>query len=151
MPKFKPIITSSSKLDSINIKPGQFIIDSSMSKLYFDTPDTRRLEFGVNAQSAISDRLGQQIDTTYIKNISITDYTLTVTNGGGTTTLPLPKCTNASTVNGKYITPDVCLDRNLDGYERLARTLYVPSQPTVFLGWAPPSYLVLCLYPYNSS
>lgn len=81
--RLKAIETSSSKLDSINIKPGQFIIDSSMSKLYFDASDNRRLEFGVNAQSAINDRLGQQIDTTYIKGISINDHTLTVTRGGG--------------------------------------------------------------------
>lgn len=83
MVKIKFIETSSSKLDSVAIKPGQFIVDSSMAKLYFDDTNNKRLEFGVNATTAIKDRLNQQIDTTYIKDITTTDSGLSLTYGGG--------------------------------------------------------------------
>lgn len=88
--------TGSGALDTRNVTHGQVITDGtvkwtvrthikSVNNTVADASGNVSIDTVTNATKATQDAKGQQIDTTYIKGVTCSNATLTVTKGDGTT------------------------------------------------------------------
>lgn len=88
--------TGSGALDTRNVTHGQVITDGtvkwtvrthikSVNNIVADASGNVSIDTVTNATKATQDAKGQQIDTTYIKGVTASNATLTVTKGNGTT------------------------------------------------------------------
>lgn len=92
MAQFKPIKCTEAQMNSKAKSEGQLFFTTDTNKIYLDISNTSRIVLNANvATKATQDSAGQQINTTYIKGLSLSGQDLTYTKGNGTTgkiTLP---------------------------------------------------------------
>lgn len=124
MAEFKPIKCTKAQMDAKAKSEGQLFFCTDTGHIYLDISSSNRMI--LNANKAIQDSAGQQINTTYIKNLSLNTSTnkLTYTKGNGSTgNIDLP-----------YITKEYVdkLEYQLN-YEPLELTFY-NSMPSNMIG-----------------
>lgn len=123
MAEFKPIKCTKAQMDAKAKSEGQLFFCTDTGHIYLDTSSSNRVI--LNANKATQDSAGQQINTTYIKNLSLNTSTnkLTYTKGNGATrNIDLPYTTK------EYVDSAITNSNNSTSINREIEVLYMNNK-----------------------
>ena len=98
--KFQLKAGQSAGLGSVIAEQGQLLLTTDDGLFHVDTSNDKNGRIDINGKKALQDWKGQQIDSTYIKDLSVSGKEVTYTRGDGTTGTITTQDTNTTYTAG---------------------------------------------------